>query len=392
MKPDDILNAIGEVDERYVKRAHMKDWLKAILAFTVTFAILVAATGFLMQPDYVLTRITPDFEANTDYVDPDNLVNTKWTTMVQTQYLNGAALSSTTFERALYGNYKVTFSPSDGDEIVLVGDARGDNYRYEYLSRIDESAAYMESFYGEDLIGRINFITITGKQTYESGERLINMLELEYSGSEYLVKQTKLLDGHILGYRTLDYIDHRLAETKDYDSEGLLQGYTVYSWDGNKCSSISYDGAENVLGNSICMYDWLGRITVRENYDAAGNLISEEMYHYRIWERYSGVGGIFTLIVMLSLAATMGIGVYEDRIRFPSKAEQSNENTTLGLTLIDLEQEKVERVSNAILGLESMLSHVDEDTKESVIARLCSDINLLQRNLNNIKSNEPNDS
>lgn len=46
MKPDDILNAIGEVDERYVKRAHMKDWLKAILAFTVTLAILVVATGF----------------------------------------------------------------------------------------------------------------------------------------------------------------------------------------------------------------------------------------------------------------------------------------------------------------------------------------------------------
>ena len=392
MKPDDILNAIGEVDERHVKRAHMKDWLKAILAFTVTLAILAVTTGFLMQPDYVLTRITPDFKVNNDYVDPANLVDPKWTAMVQTQYLNGVEVSKTTFERALFGNYKVTFSPSKGDEIVLVGDAHGDHYRYEYLRCGDESALYMESFYGEDLIGRVNFITINGKQTYESGERFFNMLELEYSGSEYLVKQTKLTDDHILGYRTLDYVNHRLAETKDYDAEGRLLGRTVFSWEANKCSSISYDGTDNILGTSLCNYDWLGRITVRENYDASGDLISEELYHYRIWERYRGVGGICALIIVLSLAATIGIGVYEDRIKLPSKNEQSNENTNQVTTLKDLEREKVDRASNAILELETVLSQMDEETKESVLARLYSDINLLQMNLNRAKRDESNDS
>ena len=43
MRPDDILAAIGEVDEIYVKKAHRKSLLKAVLVFAVIVAVLCAA-------------------------------------------------------------------------------------------------------------------------------------------------------------------------------------------------------------------------------------------------------------------------------------------------------------------------------------------------------------
>ena len=48
MKPDDILNAIGDVEEKYVKRAHRKDMLKALAWFFGTLAVLLAFTGSRM--------------------------------------------------------------------------------------------------------------------------------------------------------------------------------------------------------------------------------------------------------------------------------------------------------------------------------------------------------
>ena len=51
MKPDDILNAIGDVDDSYIRKAHQKSFLKAVLVFVVIMVIGLAFAA-AQYPDY----------------------------------------------------------------------------------------------------------------------------------------------------------------------------------------------------------------------------------------------------------------------------------------------------------------------------------------------------
>lgn len=369
MKPDDILNAIGDVDDKYVRRAHMKDRLKAFFAALATLVLLVFISGFLMEPDYVLTRISPDFEVNTEYVDPAHLSDDKWTTMVQTGYENGTEINQTVFARSLYGKYTITYTGLEGDEVVLVGAVQGDHYCSEYLDSVSDGNLYTETYYGTDLINRVDSIVIHGKSAYEQGSQLLNMLELEYT-DEFLVRQVKRTDDQILGYRTLDYINKRLSKTTDYDSDGQMLRYTEYTYDEYTCTAITYNAESEAEGSVQSRYNWFGDLKAREHYDNAGNLVSSEVYHYRVWERYRGIEGMATLFVILCLAAAIGVGVYDDRIRIPVKRNGAPETEKDPDEVKSDASSALEKAKFAIRELELVLIKMDKDTRVQTITQL----------------------
>lgn len=314
MKPDDILNAIGEVDEEYVKRAHRKDLLKAFLAFFLTMAALLCVTSAMRRPDYILTRINPDFSVNTGYVDPVHLEDDGWTTLEYTGYANGTQTEKTKFRRTLYGNYTVTYT-SGGETSVLSGSVRSKEVRQDHLD--GERTIY--SSYGFDLIGQVDSVRVyDGINSAAS----LNALEFEYLDNGYLMKQIKLGADGAAGYRTVDHEYYHIMGTRDYDPEGNCLGYTEYIYDEYIQTGMTYTADGQVTGTSKAEFDWFGRIRNRERYDAAGNLVSREVYRYRFWERYLGLEGVLTLAGILGLSAAIGFGVYDDRIRFPHKKEE----------------------------------------------------------------------
>lgn len=321
MKPDDILNAIGEVDEKFVKRAHRKDWLKAFLTSVITIAIFVSILAMTMEPDYVLSRFNPDFSVNTGYVDPAHLEDDHWTSLHQTSYQNGTETASTIFSRTLFNNYTITHTTAEGSSIKLIGAIQGEYHRSEYVQREAEETLYTSSFCTKDLIGRLDSIVLHSETMFPEENQLLNMVRFEYYSNQFLVKQSKVTDTELIGYRTLDYENHRISRTKDYDSMDALLGYTEYSYDGNSCTTKSYNPDGILTLTTKAEYNWLGRIESRESYDSAGNLTSREVYHYRVWELFGSIEGLICLIGILFLAAAVGKSVYDDRIRLPIKTK-----------------------------------------------------------------------
>lgn len=370
MKPDDILTAIGEVDDEYVKRAHKRDTLKALGAAFVTFVALLGITQLFDEPDYILSRLTPDFQVNTGYVDPDHIVDDGWSTLKQTSYENGVEVSSTIFERSVFGNYKVRYNGSDGTGELLVGSVRGELYRHDYRESLVDDNLFLEAYYENDLADRIDFVVLKRYTNNGSAAELMTMLEVEYSDNGFVVKQIRRDDNAILGYRVFDYEDRRISQTKDFTSNGDLLGYATYTWENGDCCIEHFDFKNNVVGMSIKKYDWLGRTKEVETYDAAGSLISNEIYYYRVMERYRSAAGILALVVILSLTATIGIGVYEDRIRLPKRAKSTE--STKSLEPIEIEIQNL-RASFSVLA--KNLEMINDDERNAAI----KEINVLIR-------------
>lgn len=355
MKPEDILNAIGNVEDRYVKKAHGKDLVKALAWFFGTLTVLLIITGNMMEPDYILSRINPDFTVNTGYVEPEHLEKDRWTSMEYTAYENGEEKGRTVFRRTLYDHYTVTNIPVEGERTVLVGRA-GISAR-EYVGKKDISAFYMETYYSEDLIGRIDSMAIGSRFAHETPYEMLNYLKIEYFDS-ILTKQTRYSgkeDTLPVGWRTYSTGIRGVVQTKDYDAQGKLVGYTDYTYDGSCRRGESYTAEGVLTGSTMSHYDWMGRLRKQERYDAEGNLTGREVYRYRFWERYGSPEGLFTLFACISLSATLGIASWEERLRVPqkrkSRSDLARELKTVRTALEQAAQEELtDREREALAG------------------------------------------
>ncbi len=356
MKPYDILSAIGDVDEILIRRAHRKDLLKGVCAFFAALALLIFLSGFLMEPDFLLARFLPDSQPNAGYIDPLHLEKAAWTTMTYTSFQDGEDTGTTIFARWLLGNYTITHRDAAGRETRLVGK---DGIR-EYQDSRQEKNLYTETIYGKDLIGRVDSILLHGKQAYPQGSQLINAVRLEYYERGPLAKQIRWDDNGTLGWRTFSYESSRIVRIQDYDAAGQPVGHTEYVYTDSGCEAASYDTSEILTGRTICQYDWTGRVSVRETYDAEGSLTGREVYHYRFWERYRGLVGGFVGILMLSLSATIGIGVYDDHISLARLTQRPR----------DLLTEKLDGLSAAIRALKPLLTRMKQEERKQAIARL----------------------
>lgn len=329
MRPDDLLNAIGDVEEKYIKNAHRKYHLKAFLTSFCTVAILIGAAVALQTQDYILSRINPDFTVNTGYVELEHLQKINWTTMEHTAYRDGDAKARTVFKRTLYDNYVVTHIPETGETVILVGVSKGDWECWEeYLDKKDIRNFYMETYYSADLIGRVDSMVIGSRFAYEPAYTMLNYVKMEYLESTYLVKQVQYVEKdelEIAGWRSYSYENSKVSRTEDFDGDGCILGYTVYSYDGCTRKSENFSADGQLTSSTETEYDRFGRVLCREYYDETGDLTGREVYRYRFWELFFGLEGAVTMVVILSLAATLGVAVYEDWLPVPRRKREKSE-------------------------------------------------------------------
>lgn len=303
-----------------VRQRFRKDLLLGCAAFIAVFSVLSILTTWLSPADQVLSRIRPDFSVNDGYIDPEDLEKQTWTTLNQTSYENGVETAHTVFKRTLFGDYAITHTAADGQTTKLIGQVASDHERREYLGETEENNLYLTSRYENDLLGRIDNVVIRGGSAYphwEEGEA-ISSIEIENSEvvPEYIRRQVKYEYPNIVtGYRSMDYKDHKVGATQDYDADGNLLGYEEYTYTDTTRTVTAYDAEGNVIGTAKTNYDWFGRITQRETFDAQGNITGSEVYHYRFWERYFSLEGLLAFIVTASVSATVGGEIFRDRRR-----------------------------------------------------------------------------
>lgn len=290
--------------------------IRGVLVFAAVFALLHLAAVWLMPKDQLLVRFCPDLSVNTGYIDLQQLEKETWTSMEYTGWQDGRQTGSVRFQKAFFNRYTASGTDADGHPLSLEGwVSRGLQSQWQY-TRGGESIT-LESNFSRDLLGRTNQIRMLERQGKSS--RSLRYLELVYSDvkADILLRQVSGgAQGQELGWRSIDQADAgygmQVTGTRDYDADGQLLGYAVYSYDqAVRCTVEEFDAADTLLGSSVTWYDWFGRIQRREHYDADGQLTGREVYHYRFWERYASWQGLAVLVVSLGLSATFGLAAGE---------------------------------------------------------------------------------
>lgn len=333
------------------RRFSLKAFVAGIAAFLLVFAVCFLAADFLTDPDYILSRVNPDFSLNEGYANPDNLKKEWWSSLEQTSFEDGKETSSTTFHRKLLDVMVIEHTDANGESKTLRSSSFGyhsgklywqpksaGNPITDMVNRItreeSDEGLYITSGYTRrennvpSFAVRPVILSIRKVDGQGNDEQQVNALDFEYDDNGRLIEQTKTVEvkngnrvtDNDVGHRKLSYEGNRLAKTEDYGPDGTtLISSIIYEYEGNRGSYESRWADGTLIERGEMTYGLFGQIKTRTRYDSKGEKISEERYNYRILERYlvfDAAGAALVATVSVSLLA--GSGVYNE-IRRRSK-------------------------------------------------------------------------
>ena len=331
----------------------LKAFVAGAGAFVAVFAACFLAADFLTDPDYILSRVNPDFSLNEGYANPDNLKKEWWSSLEQTSFEEGKETSSTIFHRKLLDVMIIEHIDENGEIKTLRSASRGAYGGFDNLYWQPESTGnpivdvvnrttreesgeglYITSGYTRRENNVPSFamrpITLSTRKVNDQGkdDQEVNTLLFKYDDNNHIIEQTKTVEvkngnrttTNDVGHRKLSYEGNRLAKTEDYGPDGTTPiSSIVYEYEGNTGSYENRWADGTLIERGEMTYGLFGQIKTRTRYDSKGEKISEERYNYRILERYlvfDAAGAALVATVSVSLLA--GSGVYNE-IRRRSK-------------------------------------------------------------------------
>lgn len=393
MKPDDILNAIGDVDDSYIRKAHQKSFLKAFVVFL--FIVSLGITILYCQlPDFHLQlRYNPDGTVITGYVEPEVIIHNKWTSMEYTAYQNGTVQSSTLFQRRFNPNYIITHA-ENGETTKIVGSNGDARWPSDYLGNSHYTNLYIRTMYSTDLLDRIDMVYINSETAYGILNKQLNCIKLEYSersdlvSRQYLVKNGRTEDEEVIRSRGYDLSNQRISGWKEWDADWNLLSYAEYRYDGNTQTVSEYLADGTLIGTRVSKYSF-GDLKWREYYNPQGTLIGKEVYRYRFWEPFLCIHGAFFLFALLSLAATVAFAVWDDRIRFGDKLffirGGAAEDDTVQL------RDQMNALNIRIADLTEVLKKTESPNLRDEITTLTTELKEMNRHLSEYINDQPTD-
>ena len=393
MKPDDILNAIGDVDDMFIRKAHQKSFLKALAVFLV-IVIIGVAVAILQLPDYHLQlRYNPDGSVITEYMEPEAIIHNKWTSMEYTAYENGNVQSSTLFQRRFDPDYRITHT-ENGETMQIVGSNGDTLWPSDYLGDDHYTNLYLRTMYSTDLLDRIDMVYINAETAYGVLNQQLNCIKLEYSergdlvSRQYLVQNGRREEETVIRSRSYDLSNQKISGWKEWDADWNLLSYAEYRYDGNTQTVSEYLADGTLTGTRVSKYSF-GDLRWREYYDPQGDLTGREVYRYRFWEPFVCFEGGFILLLILSLAVTMAFAVWDDRIKFGDRLVFLNGRTTKEDTV--LLYEKMDRLSARVDKLTAQLENADSQNLRNEIPALRAELKELNDHLSKFRNGKPDD-
>ena len=392
MKPDDILNAIGDVDDAYIRKAHQKSFIKALAVFMV-IVIVGIAIAYSQLPDYHLQlRYNPDSSVITEYIEPEAIIHNKWTSLEYTAYQNGEVQSSTLFQRRFNPNYIINHT--ENSETTKIVGSNGDTYwPSDYLGDAHYTNLYIRTMYSTDLLDRIDMVYINSEAAYGVLNQQLNCIKLEYSehsevvSRQYLVKNGRTEDEEVIRSRGYDLSNQKISGWKEWDANWNLLSYAEYHYDGNTQTVSEYLADGTLIGTRVSKYAF-GDLRWREYYNPQGDLIGKEVYRYRFWEPFLCFEGCFILLLILSLAVTMAFAIWDDRIKFGDRLVFLNSRTTKEDSILLCE--KMDRLSIRVDKLTAQLEKTDSQNLRDEITALTVEINELNDQLSEFWNGKSN--
>ena len=393
MKPDDILNAIGDVDDSYIRKAHQKSFLKAVLVFVVIMVIGLAFAA-AQYPDYhLLLRYNPDGTVNTGYIDPEAITQNKWTSMEYTAYVDGEIASVTEFRHTIYPGYAITHTEK-GTTTTIVGSNGESLWPSDYLEKKQYANKFITTLFSTDVLDRIDNIFIKSETAYGTLNQQLNYVTLEYmESSGFVHEQTQYADGRtpeasIISHRGYGSHNQQITEWKEWDPEWNLLAYAEYSYDGNTQTVNTYLSNGTLTGTRVSKYSF-GNVKWREHYSPEGDLIGREVYRYRIWELFYSVEGLLILVVTLTLSLLMAFGVWEDRIKFGDRLAFIRDGATKDDAV--LLRRKMDELKVHIEKLTEQLEKAESQELREEITTLTTELKEMNHHLSELINGNPMD-
>lgn len=393
MKPDDILNAIGDVDEAYIRRAHQKSFLKALAVFMVIVIVGVAIVYGQLPDCHLQLRYNPDGTVITGYVEPEVIFHNKWTSMEYVTYNNGTTVSTTEFHKTINSNYSITHT-ENGDATTTIGFDGDSLWPSDYLGSKHYTNLYIRTMFSTDLIDRIDSVCINSEAAYGTLNQQLNCVGFEYlERSNFILRQTLFENGHtpeeeIIGSRGYDFQIDKYTGWKEWDPEGNLLAYAEYGYDGSTQTVSSYLADGTPTGTRVSKYSF-GNLKWREYYDPQGTLIAKEVYHYRIWEPFFCIHGVFYLAAILSLAATAAFAIWDDRIKFGERLVFIRDSATKD-DAVQLSK-KMDELKIRIEKLTALLEGTDAQGLREEITALTAELKDMNNQLSEFFKGKPTD-
>ena len=393
MKPDDILNAIGDVDDTFIRKAHRKSFLKALAVFVVIVMIGVSV-AYSQLPDYHLQlRFNPDGSVITEYIEPESIIQNKWTSLEYTEYQNGEIQSSTLFQRRFNPNYIIAHT-ENGETTKIVGSNGDTTWPSDYLGETHYTNLYIRTMYSTDLLDRIDMIYINSETAYGVLNQQLNCIKLEYSersdlvSRQYLVQNGRTGDEEVIRSRGYDLSNQKISGWKEWDADWNLLSYAEYRYDGNTQTVDTYLADGSLTGTRVSKYTF-GDLKWRAYYDPQGNLIGREVYHYRFWEPFLCFEGCFILLLILSLAVTMAFAVWDDRIKFGDRLIFMKRKSTKDDAIMLCS--KMDELRIRIEYLSAQLEQTDSQNLNDEIIALTKEMEKLIEQLSNFQNGKVDD-
>ena len=393
MKPDDILNAIGDVDDTYIRKAHQKSFLKA-LAFFMIIVIVGVTIMYRQLPDFHLQlRYNSDGTVISGYVEPETVIHNKWTSMEYTAYSEGTPTSTTVFQRRFNPDYRITHT-ENGNTTQIVGSNGDTLWPHDFLGDQHYANLYISTIFSTDLIGRIDKVYVNSEAAYGILNQQLNSVSFEYlERSNFILRQILYKSGGtpeetIIGSRGYDYHINQFNGWKEWNSEGNLLAYAEYSYDGNTQTVASYLADGTLTGTRVTQYSF-GKLKWREYYNPQGTLIGKEVYRYRFWEPFLCIHGACFLFVIISLAATVAFGIWDDRIKFGDRLvfirNGTSKNDTVPLS------KKMDELKILIEKLSEQLDKTGSSDLHEEISALTTEMKDMNKHLSELINGKPTD-
>ena len=391
MKPDDILNAIGDVDDTFIKKAHQKSFIKALAVFLV-IVIVGVAIAYSQLPDYHLQlRYNPDGSVITEFLEPEAIIHNKWTSLEYIAYQNGQAQGTTLFQRHFNPNYIITHT-ENGETTKIVGSNGDTNWPSDYLGDAHYTNLYIRTMYSTDLLDRIDMVYINSETAYGVLNQQLNCIKLDYIehsdvvSRQYLVKNGRTEEEEVIRSRGYDLSNQKISGWKEWDADWNLLSYAEYRYDGNTQTVSEYRADGMLTGTRVSKYAF-GELKWREYYNPQGDLIGREVYRYRFWEPFLCFEGGFILFLIFSLAVTMAFAVWDDRIKFGDRLVFLNGKTTKEDTILLCE--RMDRLRIRVDKLTAQLEKADSQNLRDEISALTAELKELNDRLSEFRNGKP---
>ena len=316
MKPEDILFSIGDVEDRYIRKARRKSLMTALVVFLLIATILCTFFVRTMPNDQLLIRYNPDGSVNTGYLAPEEFAKSKWTSMEHTTYKDGEAVSTAKFTRKLFGDYSIIT-----DSKTLVGTVKNPYEISDYVSSIDFRNEYLRTMFTMDILDRPQWITIVSEYAYGATDQVLSTVEVQYFEAGNTVSQQTLYSPEsqgteISGYKVFGYKDGQVGSSIEFDVNDVMLAYSETAFDGSTTTERRYLADGTMTGYTISHYDMFNRLAHKEHFDSSDNLIGAEQYHYRTWELFFSLKGFLVLFFfIIPFSATFAVAIWSDRIK-----------------------------------------------------------------------------